>query len=260
MDKKLNIRTAVILCGGKGSRLGAIGKKIPKSLVKVKNKPIIWYIINFLKKNSFNHFILPVGHKGGMIKKYFNKNKKDFKNTNLEIINTGQNSSISQRIFKIKNYIKSDDFLLLNGDAIFMFNIKKIFNNHISRKDNITFLVCDTNLTYGIVGVENKKIVSFERDTNFFAVKKRQRKNFTGYIYSGISIIKKKNLKIKFQNFLNFEKEFYPLIIKKKNSNFVVIEGFWYSIDNQKDLSYIQSKINKNFEFKLNKLKKKILK
>ena len=56
--------SAVILCGGKGTRLGVLGKKLPKTLVKVNNKPIIWYIIKFLEKNSFNHFILPVGHKG----------------------------------------------------------------------------------------------------------------------------------------------------------------------------------------------------
>ena len=50
MDKKLNIRTAVILCGGKGSRLGAIGKKIPKSLVKVKNKRPLILDINSIRR------------------------------------------------------------------------------------------------------------------------------------------------------------------------------------------------------------------
>ena len=69
--------SAVILCGGKGTRLGVLGKKLPKTLVKVNNKPIIWYIIKFLEKNSFNHFILPVGYKGKMIKKFF-KNNSDF--------------------------------------------------------------------------------------------------------------------------------------------------------------------------------------
>ncbi len=43
--KSEEIRTAVILCGGKGTRLGSITKKIPKSLVEIKGKPIIWYIL-----------------------------------------------------------------------------------------------------------------------------------------------------------------------------------------------------------------------
>ena len=70
MDNKLNLKTAVILCGGKGTRLGLLGKKIPKSMVKIHNYPIIWYIINILRQNSFNHIILPIGYKGHLIEKY----------------------------------------------------------------------------------------------------------------------------------------------------------------------------------------------
>ena len=42
----MNYRTAVILCGGKGTRLGELGKKFPKTLVKIQGKPILWYIFN----------------------------------------------------------------------------------------------------------------------------------------------------------------------------------------------------------------------
>ena len=138
-----------------------------------------------------------------------------------------------------------------------MFNIKKIFKNHSNKKYNITFLGCDTNLSYGVVGMENGKICSFERDTNFFAVKTKLKKNFVGYIYSGISIINKKTLNLNFKNFKNFEKQFYPEVIKMKKSNLEHINGFWYSIDNQKDLSYINDKTDKNLK-KLNLLIKKI--
>ena len=46
----VNIRSAVILCGGRGTRLGNLGKKTPKTLIKVQGKEILWYIINILKK------------------------------------------------------------------------------------------------------------------------------------------------------------------------------------------------------------------
>ena len=76
-------KTAIILCGGKGTRLGEIGKKMPKTLVKVQEKPILWYILKSLKKNNFNHFILPVGFKGNQISKYLNNNI-EFKNYNID--------------------------------------------------------------------------------------------------------------------------------------------------------------------------------
>ena len=78
-------RTAVILCGGSGRRLGQLGKKIPKSLVKIRQKPIIWFILKSLKKNRFNHFILPIGYKGNQIKKYIRQNS-EFSNYKIELI------------------------------------------------------------------------------------------------------------------------------------------------------------------------------
>ena len=65
-----------------------ITKKIPKSLVKIKNKPIIWYILNILKKNHFNHFILPVGYKGNLLEKYFvlRCDEKDFELSDAMLI------------------------------------------------------------------------------------------------------------------------------------------------------------------------------
>ena len=71
----VNIRSAVILCGGRGTRLGNLGKKTPKTLLRVQGKEILWYIINILKKNKFNHLILPIGYKGSHIKKFLNKFK-----------------------------------------------------------------------------------------------------------------------------------------------------------------------------------------
>ena len=56
--------SAVVLCGGLSSRMGALTSETPKSLLKVKRKPIIWYTIGFLYKNGVKKFILPLGYKG----------------------------------------------------------------------------------------------------------------------------------------------------------------------------------------------------
>lgn len=251
--KKKN--TVVILCGGKGTRLGSIGKKTPKTLVKINDKPILWYILNALKKNSFNHFILPTGYKGTMIKNYIKKNHNLSKNCKIDIIPTGTSSLIAKRIFKIKKYIKSDNFVLLNGDAIFNFDLFKIFKRHIRKKIDTTFLVTEVQFSFGVIGVVNKKIVSFERDINFESVNIKKSKNFLGYVYSGMAILNKKVLNNKFEKFINFEKEFYPIIIKKYKTNFEEIKNFWRSIDSQKDISFLNNKKNKHEHDNIKKLK-----
>ena len=174
-------KTAVILCGGKGTRLGQLGKKIPKCLVKIHKKPIIWYIIKTLKKNSFNHLILPIGYRGKMVKKYLNQ--KDFQDLKIQIIPTGENTNIAKRIFLIKERIISKDFLLLNGDAIFDLNVKKIYETHTKNKIDMTLIGCESQLAFGTIGVQRKKVISFDREITYNAVKVKNRKNFVGYVY-----------------------------------------------------------------------------
>ena len=255
-NHKENIKSAVILCGGKGTRLGTLSKKLPKSLVLVKNKPIIWYIIKMLKRNGFNHFILPIGYKGKLITKFIKKSK-DLNNYNIQIVNTGVESSISNRILKIKNLIKSNNFLLLNGDAIFDFNIKKIFENHNKSKNCfITFLGTYATLPYGTIEVKMGNVAKFRRNLIYDTViSKNTRKGSINFIYSGIAIIRRNILQKKFISFKNFELSFYPNIIKKYKCKFESISGFWHSIDSVKDLSQLN---NSFLKVKLNQVKKKL--
>ena len=252
---KKETRTAVILCGGKGTRLGSITKKTPKSLVKINGKPIIWYILKILKKNKFNHFILPVGYKGDQIKKYLKQ--KIFRHFNIKIVPTGINTPIAKRIFTIKKYIKSENFLLLNGDAIFDFNLDKIYKNHTrNNKTFITFLGSETNLPYGTITMSKGLVKNFERDVTFNAVKIANKSNNTAHVYSGMAILKNKLLTQNIKNFKNFEVDLYPKIIKKNKCKFQKFSGFWYSIDNNKDIKLLKTDIDK--KIKINNLLKKI--
>lgn len=253
-------KCAVILCGGRGTRLGQISKKIPKTLVKVQNKEILWYIMNHLISLGFNKFILPLGYKGNQIKNFLKKKK--FK-ANVLAIETGENSDIGFRISKIIKYIDTPDFVLLNGDAIFDFDLRKILKNHIKNKYDISFLSGEVIYPYGTIGVINNRVKDFSRNLVYDKLKVRKNNNYTGYNYSGICIIKTKIL-LKFKKLLikvkNFEQIIYPKIIKSGLSKLVKIKGFWHSIDNLKDLSFVDDQRLKSIKyFKLRSFKKKLM-
>ena len=233
-------RTAIILCGGRGARLGDLSKKIPKTLVTVQKKEILWFIINILKKNNFNHFILPVGYKGDKIKKFIEKNFKH--DRNIEIFNTGLDTSIASRIFKVKKYIKSEDFLLLNGDAIFNFDLEKIYKKHIKNKIKMTFISFSFQADFGTISVKDKKILGFQRNFAFNYVKARNKDNLKAHVYSGISLMNKKLLAYNFKHYKNFEKELYPQIIKKFKCEVETPQGSFTSIDNIKDIYKVNAK------------------
>ena len=111
---------------------------------------------------------------------------------------------------------------------------------------DMTFIGCENQLAYGTVGMINGKIVGFDRNITFNAVKVKNRNNFTAFAYSGMPIMNVDLLKMKFKNYANFEKNLFPKLIKKFKCNFVDFTGFWHSIDNTKDIEVLK-KINNNF-------------
>ena len=108
------------------------------------------------------------------------------------------------------------------------------------------------------MGVVNNKVVNFERSLNFKSVITKT-KDFRGYVYSGMSIFSQKILRENFKNYLNFEKEFYPKLIKKFKTDVYNLKGFWYAVDNVKNLDVLNKvKINKIIFDNIRKLKKKL--
>ena len=242
--------TAVILCGGRGTRLGALGNKIPKTLVKVNNKEILWYILNHLKIHGFKNIILPLGYRGQLIKKFLKKNKNF--GLNIKMVNTGVRTNIGKRLSLINDKIKSENFLLLNGDAIFRFNLRNIYKTHCTKNLGATFICGEFTYAYGSIGVKNNKIIDFKRNLVFQSLKIRNDEKYQAFNYTGMSIIKTQLLK-KFDKFFrnseNFEQEFYPRVIKKFHTELAKVKGFWHSIDSIKDLNMVNNSSVKNQKF-----------
>ncbi len=254
------LRTAVILCGGKGTRLGLIGKKLPKTLVKLQQKEILWYIIKTLEKNNFNHIILPTGYKSNLVKKFINRNKNFF--PKIDLIETGVTTNIGKRIYLIRKKILSKNFLLLNGDAVFDCKIDKIFKNHELKNNDFTLISSEITYPYGTIGVRNNRVVDFKRNLVYEAVRVRNKKDYVAYNYTGMSVINTKKLIENNKIYLgssNFEMDFFPYLIKNSKTNLIKLDGFWHSIDNVKDIIAINNKkLSKKKYNELSKIKKKL--
>ena len=122
---------AVILAGGKGTRFGNITKKIPKPMIKIGNKPIIWHIIKHLSSQGVKQFIICTGYKESIIRKYFSTLNE---NWDINCVYTGLNTLTGKRIEKISKYIKGEYFLMTYGDGISDINLKKLIRTHKKKK------------------------------------------------------------------------------------------------------------------------------
>ncbi|MDC0192545.1 sugar phosphate nucleotidyltransferase [Alphaproteobacteria bacterium] len=153
--KKLS---CLVLCGGKGSRLGKLGEKIPKTLLKLQNKSIIDYLIINLNKNGIEKILLSTFYKHHLIKKHINK---EHKGKNIRIYNDGD-IQILQRI-KLALKRCEGDLLVCYGDEIANINIKKLYKNHLKSNKELTIVTFQLKSNFGFLFKKKKKFFFKEK-------------------------------------------------------------------------------------------------
>jgi len=197
---------AVILAGGKGTRLGKKCQNIPKSMVKIGPFSVLEHQINFLRRNKIKEIIILTSHLSHIIEKRFKKEK------DILCIKEEKALGTAGAIKNIENKLK-EDFLVLYGDVMLDINIKRFVLFHKKKKsDCVLFLhpnnhPDDSDLVE--IGSDNKIIGWFSKPR----VKNRYFRNFTnGCFY----IMSPKILKhIKKGAFLDFGKDVFPEVFQK---------------------------------------------
>lgn len=252
-NKKINkeMVPVVIFCGGRGTRLQEETQIIPKPLVKIGGKPILWHIMKIYSTYGFNNFILPVGYRGEKIKEYFynypflqsdftihlnDHNKVTFynppkENWQVTVIDTGIDTQTGARLKKIEKFIPNDLFMLTYGDGVANINIEKLLNFHLAhRKIGTVTGVCPLP-RFGELTVRKNKTLKFGEKP----------KNTKTFINGGFFVFNKKifNYLLKAKESCIFEKT--PLENLAKDGQLMVYKhkGFWQCVDTLRDIEFL---------------------
>src|SRR3989338_2412221 len=113
----------VILCGGKGTRVGSLTKETPKPLLKIGDKAVLWHLMKRFSNFGYNEFILCLGYLSEQIKEYFSQEGNLEKNWKIHFVDTGLESNKSERIQKVQHLITENNFLLSYGDDLSAVNV-----------------------------------------------------------------------------------------------------------------------------------------
>jgi glucose-1-phosphate cytidylyltransferase len=139
----------VILCGGKGMRLGEKTLEVPKPLIEIGGKPILWHVMKIYASQGFDDFILCLGYKQKEIVDYFKKNNRE--RWNILPVDTGLETTKSQRLEKVKKLISSEDFFLAYGDDVADIRLGRLLKHHKMHGPVCTISIVKLVSEYGIV-------------------------------------------------------------------------------------------------------------
>ena len=214
----------VILCGGLGSRLSEETKKIPKPMVRIGNLPILIHIMNLYASYGFTDFILALGYKKNIIKKYFKKFKK--KNWKIDLVDTGANSLTGTRVLKLKEkLIKDNNFLLTYGDGLSNVNIKKAIKFHNKFKKIATVTAVRPPARFGELVIKNNNVINF--------YEKNQIRE--GWINGGFFIFNKKIFNFIPKRNSMLERETIKRLTINRELAVYKHSGFWQCMDTLRD-------------------------
>ena len=253
MKAKKKFISTVILVGGSGSRFSSTTEP-PKQLSKLNKEFILIHILNRFKKFGLNHFIFPLGFKKKYFIKFFNSKKniskykfnilkKKFKQKdifsdklNISFFDAGKNTSKLSRIYKSLNYLISDDLLVAYGDDLANIKLSQLFKKfYLYKKKKAIITIFKKKSQFGHVITDKRGLVRkfVEKPPHQYPI------NIGNYLFASKLI--KKFKKYKYE----LEDNFLPILSKHKLLQSYEHKGYFYSINDKKELIIAKKKLKK---------------
>lgn len=240
----------IILAGGLGTRLGEQTEFLPKPMLQIGGKPIIWHIMQIYAREQHKDFYLALGYKSEKIKEYF-LNYKNF-NSDLTIdllsgiakskfsiqedwrvtlIDTGSTTMTGGRAKRMKDYIGDETCLLTYGDGVADIDIDALIDFHKSHGKLITMTAVRPPARFGELHLNGSQVIGFKEKPQLH----------DGWINGGFFVIEPK-----FFDFIDGDEtmlEREPIERAVENNEIMAFrhEGFWHCVDTKRDLDSLQS-------------------
>ena len=157
----------VILCGGRGTRLREQTQTIPKPLVEIGGRPILWHVIRIYAGQGFRRFVLCLGHKGELIEQFVRDDGLP-KGLTIECIQTGEETPTGGRIARVRNRLGEDRFCATYADGVADIDLEALLDFHKGHGALATMTVVRPQLQFGVAQLNGEGVVrGFEEKPQF---------------------------------------------------------------------------------------------
>jgi len=219
---------AIILAGGLAKRISKKYKSIPKSMIKIGNKPFIHMQLDELKKNKIYNVVICLGHLSEKIEKYVKENFSS--NMSIQFCYDGNTKlGTGGAIKKATKLLKSENFLLIYGDSYLIYSYKKIINNFLKNKS------IAMNVIYKNKNMFDKSNIDIDKNNLIISMDDKKYSQDYEYIDWGMSVFHKKIF-----NYLSstiFELiELKKILIEKKKLQYYEVDERFFEIGSHKGI------------------------
>lgn len=234
----------VILAGGLGTRLSEETIVKPKPMVEIGNNPILWHVMNIYSAYNFKEFVIALGYRGEIIKEYFINHyyhqsdlTVDLKtgqihvanNTAIDwivqLVNTGNYTMTGGRVYRLKDKLRSETFMLAYGDSVGNVDINRLVAFHRSHGKIATVTAVRPAARFGCMKFDGDQVKEF----------KEKPQTGEGWINGGFFVFEPEVFKYLHGNDTVLEGE--PLENLAKDGELMAYkhEGFWHCMDTLRD-------------------------
>jgi len=234
----------IILAGGLGTRLSEYTETLPKPMVQIGGKPILWHIMKTFAQYGHKDFYVALGYKAEVIKEYFlhyrtlnadftvdlatgvvNSHQLDEVDWKVTLVNTGQHSLTGGRVKRMKSFIGNETCLLSYGDGLSNVDIDQLIKFHKSHGKMVTVTAVHPGARFGELEIKGEQVISFQEKPQI-----RQ-----GWINGGYFVIEPRFFELIDGDQTILERE--PLEQISQMGELMAYQhgGFWQCMDTKRD-------------------------
>jgi glucose-1-phosphate cytidylyltransferase len=244
---------AVILAGGRGSRISEETAVKPKPMIEIGGKPILWHIMKFYSAHGIDDFIICCGYLGYVIKEYFanyfvhtSDVTFDLINNRVEVhqkraepwrvtlVDTGNETMTGGRLKRVREYLGDEDFCFTYGDGLSNVDVSDLIKNHRRSGKLATVTAVQPPGRFGALILDGESIEGF-----------REKPEDGGWINGGFFILNPKVVDYIENDDTVWEREPMENLVRDNQMNAFLHHGFFQPMDTLRDKLYLEELIEK---------------
>ena len=219
---------AVILAGGYGTRISERSHLIPKPMIEIGGKPILWHIMKIYLAHKIDDFVICLGYKGEKIKEYFEQ--FDSKLCNVQLIDTGLDTMTGGRLKRIQDKI-DDTFCVTYGDGVSDVNLNNLITFHKEKKSLATLTAIHPPERFGVLNLSGDYVTQFHE----------KHAGESSWINGGFFVFEPEIFDYLHDDSTVLERTPLETLAKERKLTAFKHNGFWYPMDTLRDKKHLET-------------------